>query len=313
MRGDLFQVRRAIEYFSLFQRVSGFPNLLPGNSIDPFPSPATMKINFYQRQNPKGKGGGKAMSDYVLFQIWEPSRQSLIAGQLFYVDQAKKRLLSQFEDIETEAKKAAEDWLKRNLARFDPDRHDPSDFYEAANDVGIEFYMLQSDMREQTRLSVVAGMFHEWDKQVRAWLVREIQHWNHGNDIVCAVWKADFKQIANLFESMSWPICSTNYFRALDACRLVVNVYKHGEGMSLDDLKKRFPEYLDDPLCDKSGAPSDLRYRNHTHLKVSEEQFQAFSDAIVAFWRAVPGRISESNVKEIPDWFGKAIKKDHSS
>jgi len=253
------------------------------------------------------------MGDYVLFQMYEPFRQSLISRHLFYVEQAQKRLLSQFEDIEAEAEKAAEDWLKRNETHFDPDRHDPSDFAEAAYEEGIEFYGLLSDMREQTRLSVVAGMFHEWDKQVRAWLVGEIQHWHHGNDVVLEVWKADFEKIADLFESIGWPIRSTDYFRSLDACRLVVNVYKHGEGTSLDDLKQRYPEYLDDPFRDPEGAFSDLRYRDHTHLKVSEEQFQAFSDAIVAFWKAVPECIWESKVKDVPDWFGKAIMKARTS
>ena len=99
------------------------------------------------------------MSDYVLFQMWGPFRQSLIAGHLFYVEQAGKRLLTQFEDIEAEADKAAEEWLEKSRDRFDPDRHDPGDFYEAANDAGIEFYGLLSDMREQTTLGVVAGMF----------------------------------------------------------------------------------------------------------------------------------------------------------
>lgn len=178
------------------------------------------------------------MNDYVLFQMWGPFRQSLIAGHLFYVEQARKRLLSQFEDIEVEADKAAEDWLQRSSGRFDPDRHDPGDFYEAANDAGIEFYTLLSDMRDQTRLSVVAGMFHEWDKQLRDWLVREIQHWHRGDAAALKVWSA--------------------------------------------------------------------------HLRVSDEQFQAFADAIAAFWQAVPESIFESKVNDVPDWFGKAILKDRT-
>ena len=43
---------------------------------------------------------------YVLFQMWGPFRQSLIDGHLFYVEQARKRLLTQFENIEAEADKA---------------------------------------------------------------------------------------------------------------------------------------------------------------------------------------------------------------
>ena len=247
------------------------------------------------------------MSDYVLFQMWEPLRQSFIARHKFYVEQAQKRLLSQFEDIGAEADKAAEDWLEKSSDRFDPDRHDAGDFYEAANSAGIELYGLLSDMRDQTTLSVVAGMFHEWDKQFRDWLVSEIQHWNHGDTAALKVWSADFIQIAELLESLGWKISSADYFDRLDVCRLVVNVYKHGKGKSLDDLKQKCPDYLDDPFSGSGGAFSDVEFRDHTHLKVTKDQFQAFSDAIVAFWQAVPENIFESQVKDVPDWFGTAL------
>jgi hypothetical protein len=250
------------------------------------------------------------MSDYVLFHMLGPFRKSLIDRHLFYVEQARKRLLSQFNDIEAEADKAAEEWLEKSSSRFDPDRHDPGDFYQAAGDAGIEFYGLLSDMRDQTRLSVVAGMFHEWDKQLRDWLVREIGHWHRGDNANSKVWSADFGQIANLLESLGWRIRSATYFHTLDACRLVVNVYKHGEGKSLDELKENYPEYLDDPFNGSSSAFSGMEYRDHTNLKVNDEQFQAFADAIGAFWKDIPERVFESNVTDVPDWFGKAILKD---
>lgn len=252
------------------------------------------------------------MSGYVLFQMWGPFRQSLIKGHLFYVEQARKRLLSQFDDIEADADRAAEEWLAQRGQHFDPDRHDPGDFYEAAHDVGIEFYGLLSDMREQTRLSVVAGMFHEWDKQLRDWLAGEIQHWNRGDNTTLKVWSADFGQIADLLESFGWNLRTADYFRTLDACRLVVNVYKHGEGKSLDELRDGYPEYLADPFNESGGAWSDTKYRDHTHLKVSDDQFQAFSDAILAFWRDVPENVVDSQMTDVPDWFGKAILKDRA-
>lgn len=252
------------------------------------------------------------MSRDVLVQMWEPFRQSLIKGHLFYVEQARQRLLSQFDDIGADADRAAEEWLEQSSQHFDPDRHDPGDFYEAANDVGIEFYGLLSDMREQTRLSVVAGMFHEWDKQLRQWLAREIQHWHWGGNATLKIWSADFGQIADLLESFGWNFRSADYFRTLDACRLVVNVYKHGEGKSLDELRNRFPEYLYDPFNGSGGALSDTKYRDHTHLKVSDDQFQTFSDAILAFWRDVPENVVDSQVIDVPDWFDKAILKDRA-
>jgi len=252
------------------------------------------------------------MSGYALFQMWGPFRQSLIKGHSFYVEQARKRLLSQFDGIVADADRAAEEWLEQSGQHFDPDRHDPGDFYERANDVGIEFYELLSEMREQTRLSVVAGMFHEWDKQLRDWLVREIQHWHRGDNATLKVWSADFGQITDLLESCGWNLRTGDYFRTLDACRLVVNVYKHGEGKSLDDLRNRFPEYLDDPFKAFEGILSDTKYRDHTYLKVSDDQFQAFSDAILAFWRDGPENVVDSQLTDVPDWFGKAILKDRA-
>ncbi|WP_374309183.1 hypothetical protein [Methylocella sp.] len=251
------------------------------------------------------------MSGYVLFQMWGPFRQSLIKGHLFYVEQARKRLLSQFDDISADADRAAEEWLEQNSHRFDPDRHDPGEFDEAAYDHSIEFYGLLSDMHEQTRLSVVAGMFHEWDKQLRDWLVREIGHWHHGGIAASKVWSADLGQIADLLECFGWNVRNSSYFRALDECRLVVNVYKHGDGKSLDELRDKFPKYLDDPFKG-TGAFSDTKYRDHTHLRVSDDQFQAFSDAILAFWRDVPENVFDSQMTDVPDWFGKAILKDRA-
>jgi hypothetical protein len=57
---------------------------------------------------------------------------------------------------------------------------------------------------------------------------------------------------------------------------------------------------------------SNLEYRDHTHLKVSDDQLQAFSDAIVSFWQNVPETIFDTQVGEVPGWFEKAIQKDQA-
>lgn len=245
-----------------------------------------------------------------MLQMWGPFRESLIKGHLFYIEQAQKRLLSQFEGMEAEADRAAEEWLEKSGPRFDPDRHDPGDFYEAANDAGIEFYGLLSDMRDQTRLSVVAGMFHEWDKQLRDWLAREIQHWHRGDNVNMQVWSANFVQIVDLLESFGWDVRGKGYFSALDACRLVVNVHKHGDGKSLGDLKASYPEYLEDPLAGLGEGLADLQFRDHTNLKVSDDQIQEFSTAIMSFWRDVPENVFASQVTDVPQWFENAMNKD---
>lgn len=163
---------------------------------------------------------------------------------------------------------------------------------------------------EQTRLSVVAGMYHQWDKQLRDWLVREIQHWHRGDYVRTKVWGVDFILIVDLLESFGWPLRSADYFKSLDACRLVVNVYKHGEGPSLQDLKERYPEYLHDPFGGDGGSLSDVALRDHTALRVSDHQFQGFDDAMSAFWRDVPENVLSSSISIVPPWFEKAILKD---
>lgn len=250
------------------------------------------------------------MSGYVRFKMWESHRQLLIENHRFYVKQACKRLLSQFDGIELEAKKAAEEWLERRSHHFNQDRHDPSSDYEAANDVGNEFYGLLGNMRDQTRLSVVAGMFHEWEKQLRDWLVIEIGHWHRGDQTTSAVWSADFGRIAELLECLGWKVRNAPYFATLDACRLIVNVYKHGEGKSFRDLKQHYPEYLENPYQLIANVIPDGGYRDHQHLKVSDEQFQSISEAIVAFWCEVPANVLDSHVTKLPNWLTKAMSND---
>lgn len=253
------------------------------------------------------------MTDHVLFQMWGPFRQSLIKGHEFYVEQATKRLLTQFDNIEAEAQRAAEEWLKAQSPKFDPNRHDPGDFYEAANDEGGEFYQLLSDLQGHTRLSVVAGMFHEWDKQLRDWLVREMRNWHKGDIAMSAVWSANFGDLMELLESLGWQVRTKGYFQVLDACRLVVNVYKHGDGKAFRDLRDQYPRYLNDPLGSVSNASSSIEYRDYTNLHVLDENIREFSSGITEFWRNVPENVFVSGIAGFPAWFENSLRKDQAA
>lgn len=157
-------------------------------------------------------------------------------------------------------------------------------------------------------LSVTAGMFHAWDKEVRGWLLSEIRHWTTLRELETvnpSVWIANFSDIFELLDAMKGTIRSEVYFRQLDACRLVVNVYKHGNGKSFDELKEQYPEYLEPRIKSDSGKD----FRNHTHLTVSHDQFQAFSEAIISFWKSVPNETWASDVARWPRWLEKAFAK----
>jgi hypothetical protein len=93
-------------------------------------------------------------------------------------------IAGQFNNLEQDAKKAEAAWLERTSHRFDPDRDDEGSVYEAAEAEGIVYYQMLEDMRDDVRLGIVAGMYHQWDKQFREWIVQEVSHWHRGPKFV---------------------------------------------------------------------------------------------------------------------------------
>lgn len=251
------------------------------------------------------------MGGYVYFQMWGPFRESLIQNHLFYLEQARSRLLSHFENMEQEADEAGNRWLQQSGIHFDPDRDDPGTYYERANDVGVEFYQLLTDMRGRTQLSVLAGLFHEWDKQLRDWLVGEIRRVHRGDAVPAAIWKADFLQVVEFLDRLGWGVSSSSYFKKLEACRLVVNVYKHGDGKSFQDLKSNFTEYFRNPLVGFEDREFVAGFLDYKDLAVTDRQIQEVADAIVEFWRSVPENTGDP--ESMPTWLEKAFRKDGSN
>ncbi|MFZ6727684.1 hypothetical protein ACO0K2_19545 [Undibacterium sp. MH2W] len=228
------------------------------------------------------------MSEYVLLHMWDPFREMLIERHKFYVAQERIKLLSRFDDMECEANNAANEWIRRASRSFDADQDDIGAVYEAADAERIALYQLLKDMHKDVSLAVVAGMFHEWDKQLRHWLVHEIRHWHHGDEVRAKVWAQDFCGIVEFFSCLGWDIRNRSYFPMLDACRLVVNVYKHGNGKSFQDLKQRYSEYLDIPSNRIAVEILGMDCVDFRDLTVTEAQIDRFSDAIISFWGDVP-------------------------
>ncbi len=242
----------------------------------------------------------------TLFHMWKPYREKLIAEHTFYMEQAQKRLLSQFSNIESEADKYTEEWLERASSHFDPDNHDPSSFYEQAYEESIAYYEMLDALRNRTRLSVVAGLFHEWDKQVRDWMTLEINHWHHGEEVKKALWKANFSDMADLLEGLGWKVRSQNYYTSLDRCRLVVNTFKHGDGAAFQEIKSQHPEFINSSTEDAAF----IDYADHKDLIIEDKHISEFSNAFICFWNNVPEYILNNDNISIPKWFEKALQKD---
>lgn len=95
--------------------------------------------------------------------------------------------------------------------------------------------------------------------------------------------KAVFKEHQQTFEQMeSW-----------DEMRLLVNVLKHAEGDSEQKLRRLRSDYFTQDIC---GEKYDLMSMYHTSLlestlKIQEQDFIKYYDALVAFWKALPERM----------------------
>jgi hypothetical protein len=63
----------------------------------------------------------------------------------------------------------------RNLGHRYPEG-DWSDAAEAAHDAGSDHYISLTELRDQVLMGGLAGMFHQWDKTLREYLVRELLH-----------------------------------------------------------------------------------------------------------------------------------------
>lgn len=256
------------------------------------------------------------MADRVLFQMWSGYRAQLVEKHEFYVQQAKARLLDQFTDeaISEEADRTAHESWKARGRNFNPDYDDPADGAEDAYQDGVWRYQLLTDLRDSVRLNIVAGFFHEWEKNLRQWLVDEVRHWHTGDNVQGRLWQSNLVDLFDLLESFGWPLRCEPYFPKLDACRLIVNVHKHGDGKSLTNLSSDYPQYLEHPLEQARGSIGEMWFDpSHEHLKISDKDLNDFADAISKFWADLPENTFDSQISSPPSWLIKAIEKDNNN
>jgi hypothetical protein len=246
--------------------------------------------------------------DRMVFQLMDAEREDAVVEHRFYVEQAKKRLLSQFDNISAEADQAEHEYWEEGGRSFNPDLNDGGSLAEGARDHGIAFYQLLSEMGDRTRLSVVAGMYHHWDKRFRRFLAREMRWCGLviGEHTRRALWKLDNAKLEKLLLALGLDIRAFPLFDQLNAMRLVVNVFKHGEGKSLDDLRQLYPKYV--PLV----GPFAPIYVDDEDMVVTGTDLEGFAEAIEAFWRALPSvlLIDDSIDLDVPDEIARAHRKD---
>ena len=155
------------------------------------------------------------MTRVVNFHLCRFRREELIERNEFYVEQAKKRLLSQLTDdeIQKEAESTAEKTFE-NLRIQHGLHSDQSDsFGEFAQDAGGWQYLLLSDLRVAVRLSIVAGLFHNLEKSLSHWVVDEIRHFGFPESTQKTYRKMQFAPLIKKLMSSGWNIDSKTYYQ----------------------------------------------------------------------------------------------------
>jgi len=248
-----------------------------------------------------------------MFVLRPEHRALLIEQHQFLFQEGKKRVLAQFTDasLDFEANQiAADSWVQRGKC-FNPEIHDEGINAEQAENDGIWRYTLLSGLRDTMRLSLIAAIYHEWDKQLRDWLVQEMKYVPNGynGEVVSKeIWKTPISNIWNLLKELGFDVRKEPYFKSLDTCRLVVNVYKHGPGDSYNDLKKLYPAF-----SKASGNSFGQLYSAYIDILVTDKDMKDFSDSIVRFWEGVPKTAGKPLTSKFPEWLKDAAKKGKKS
>ena len=199
-------------------------------------------------------------------------------------------MLSNFDNMEKEANRVAEEVYDRIGSEYSDGTGDMADAAEAAEDRGVAFYALLNDMKIQTTLGAMASLYHQWEKDFRDFIEHELSHAYDRDEVTKCVWRSNITELFKVLEEFGWPIRQTQCFQLLDACRLIVNVFKHGKGQSLDELARDYPQYLKGPF-DGIAKASFLTIPEHEDLSITEEEFDYIAGAIRQFWTDFPERL----------------------
>lgn len=243
----------------------------------------------------------KDMTDNLHFYMDGPARKMFIDEHKFYMEHVCKRLLSQFENIQREVEEFTEQLLAKKQQFFDPENDNIYDYYDQVDETSTDFCIMLTNTYNCARLSLIAGIFQEWDKNVRDWLTREIINWNTDKSVRDEVWGANFYEITDLLESMDRDIKKQKYFKSLDKYRCLTNVFKHGVGQSFTELKKRYPEF-----CEEIKDQPEIFFI-YKEITVTNEHVEECSDAIIDFWEAVPERAFPRDMTNVPKWFIESL------
>lgn len=244
---------------------------------------------------------------WTTFYLDSQRRDYILDRYTFYLSQARERIFPLYGDIEGQSQRYSDEWFKEAGQHFNPDTDDVGMHAEMAWDKGLHYGLMLEDVRNDVYLAILAGLYHRWDKDLREWVVRELEQWLDRERIEKKIWDISRHTLCQLLDAMGIPVTTQPFYPLIDAYGTLVNVYKHGKGNAFNALRCSHPEYF------HRDVQSDAywKFTAHDDLAVSDEQFDALTSTLFAFWKCIPLYTSSEDVQdEIPKWFLQLIESD---
>ena len=203
------------------------------------------------------------------------------------VDVLEKRLLPNFEGIEKESERVAEEAWERFMSMGGTGDEDPADFADKVLCAGISHHELMHGIRQGMLNLVAVALFHAFEQQVIFFHRKNILHPKEENDpeqLKLSVFQCRLRKFGiNIKQFTSWP-------KIYDELRLIANTVKHAEGKSSQELCQIRPDMFMNPLL--SGFSSgpvvpvpQFQPLVGYGLYVSLQDIKAYRCHLVGFWQ----------------------------
>lgn len=189
------------------------------------------------------------------------------------------RVLASFDSIEQESEDKAEEYIQEMGQKYyDDSVVDISYVYEEANNIEIEYYLNQQDLREHTLRSYTTYLFHFFEKEMQKILLHS--YVGIDEESTTEFIKKYLKSgVMNFLEShVSELVKNQDWIFIKNDLQLLANTIKHGQGRSFDNLKSnqlRYEKYFKngsffstDNICITDDQLREFLYRLRKVCKI---------------------------------------------
>ncbi len=201
------------------------------------------------------------------------------------VEALETRILPSFSGIEQEAEKASADAWDAFMSAPATGDEDPSEFAEAAENIGIEHFQLLNGIRQGAINLFAAALYHAFEQQFVLFGRRELLTLTEESEGLLPTLRTLRERLA----TVGIDIEAFGNWDRIEELRLLANVVKHADGPSARELHARRPDLFKAPGLPELGRwnlgkPSVYQPLLGEDVYVNIEDVRRFRDELIKFW-----------------------------